>query len=110
MPKIGGGAKGGETHIANMIEKPDKASRAGRSRFKAQRAWMRPRSGTMACYHARDFRIPARSHPRKRGPCSTLWHATDFGHNPEGWHEFWPKALSRALSIFAIWPAARFAP
>jgi len=34
----------------------------------------------------------------------------DFGHNPQGWREFWPRALSRALSIFAILSASRFAP
>lgn len=34
----------------------------------------------------------------------------DFGHNPEGWREFCPRALSRALQIFAILAAARFAP
>jgi hypothetical protein len=36
--------------------------------------------------------------------------STDFGHNPEGWREFWPRALSRALQIFAILATARFAP
>jgi hypothetical protein len=34
----------------------------------------------------------------------------DFGHNPEDWREFWPRALSRALPIFAILSASRFAP
>jgi hypothetical protein len=61
VPKIGGGAKREETHIANMRDESDKAS-------------------------------------------------ADFGHNPKGWHEFCPRALSRALLIFAILAAPRFAP
>ena len=36
--------------------------------------------------------------------------SADFGHNPEGWREFCPRALSRALRIFAILAASRFAP
>jgi hypothetical protein len=36
--------------------------------------------------------------------------SADFGHNPEGWREFCPRALSRALPIFAILTAPRFAP
>ncbi|MNC91898.1 hypothetical protein D3C83_82350 [compost metagenome] len=36
--------------------------------------------------------------------------SADFGHNPEGWREFCPRALSHALLIFAILAAARFAP
>ncbi len=36
--------------------------------------------------------------------------SADFGHNPEGWREFCPRALSRGLVIFAILPAPRFAP
>jgi hypothetical protein len=36
--------------------------------------------------------------------------SADFGHNPEGWREFCFGALSRALVIFAILPASRFAP
>jgi hypothetical protein len=36
--------------------------------------------------------------------------SADFGRNPEGWREFWPRALSRALPIFAILAAPRFAP
>jgi hypothetical protein len=36
--------------------------------------------------------------------------SADFGHNPQGWREFWPRALSRALPIFAILSASRFAP
>ena len=61
MPKIGGGAKDSEAHIANMRDESDKAS-------------------------------------------------ADFGHNPEGWREFCLRALSRALLIFAILAASRFAP
>ena len=110
MSKIGVGAKDSEAHIANMGDESDKASRAGWSRFQARRAWMRPRSGTIACHHARVFRVPTRSLTRKRGPCSALRHAADFGHNPEGWREFCIRALSRALLIFAILAAARFAP
>jgi len=36
--------------------------------------------------------------------------SADFGHNPQGWREFCPRALSRALVIFAILPASRFVP
>jgi hypothetical protein len=36
--------------------------------------------------------------------------SADFGHNPEGWREFCPRALSRGLRIFAILAAPRFAP
>ncbi len=120
MSKIGGGAKDEESHIENMSDESDKASRAGRSRFQVRSAWMRPRSGTMACHYVRAVRVPARSHPRKRGPCSALRHAADFGHNPKGgggappphlgWREFCPRALSRGLRIFAILAAPRFAP
>ena len=36
--------------------------------------------------------------------------SADFGHDPEGWREFCPRALSHGLPIFAIWVAPRFAP
>ena len=36
--------------------------------------------------------------------------SADFGHNPVGWREFYSRALSRALLIFAILAASRFAP
>jgi hypothetical protein len=84
VAKIVGGKALVAVHIANMGKTSNAASRAGRSRFQVQSTWMRPRSGTGACSAARDSRVPARSHPRKRGPCSTLRHAGDFGHNPPG--------------------------
>ena len=46
--KIGADAKGGAEHIANMVKPADKVSCAGRSRFQAFLAWMRPRSRTVA--------------------------------------------------------------
>ena len=55
-------------------------------------AWMRPRNATRSAPIPRDSRTPPRSHPRKRGPCSTLRCAADSGCNPSGWHEFWPVA------------------
>ncbi len=36
--------------------------------------------------------------------------SVDFGHNPEGWREFCPRALLHGLLIFAILAAPRFAP
>jgi hypothetical protein len=36
--------------------------------------------------------------------------SVDFRSNPSGWHEFLPKAASRALRIFAICAATRFLP
>ena len=66
------------------IGKPiDKVSRAGRSRFQALCAWMRPRSGTG---ERQGLRVPhTRLHgriPGNRGPCSTFRRVADFGRNP----------------------------
>jgi len=41
-----------------------------------------PRSGTLERRNARSSHTPTRSHPRKRGPCSTLRRVADFGRNP----------------------------
>jgi hypothetical protein len=49
-----------------MSKPADKVSRVGRSRFQWLYCWMRPRSGTRARHHTRDFCTPTRSHPRKR--------------------------------------------
>jgi len=50
-----------------MSKPPDKGSRVGRSRFQPLQCWMRPRSGTRARPHTRDFCAPPRSHPREAG-------------------------------------------
>jgi hypothetical protein len=70
-------------NIGNIHKTSNDASRGGRSRFQAHSAWMRPRSATLGAPIPRDSRAPARSHPRKRGPCSTLRCAADTGRNPE---------------------------
>ena len=36
--------------------------------------------------------------------------SVDFRRNPSGWHDFLPKAASRALRIFAICAAAHSLP
>ena len=80
--RIGNGTKRGEANIWNIGKPSDKASRAGRSRFQALCAWMRPRSGT----GERRMRGPhTRLHgriPGNRGPCSTFRRVADSGRNP----------------------------
>ena len=90
--RIGGGKAPGEGNSRSIAKTSNAASRGGRSRFQALYAWMRPRSATGSAPNPRDSRPPSRSHPRKRGPCSTLRCAADSGCNPSGWHEFWPVA------------------
>src|SRR5471030_3211864 len=93
--RIGDGKAPGEGNSRSIAKTSNAASRGGRSRFQAYFAWMRPRSATLGALDPRDSHAPARSHPRERGPCSTLRCAADSGCNPSGWHEFWPMALSK---------------
>ena len=90
--RIGDGKAPGEGNSRSIAKTSNAASRGGRSRFQAIYAWMRPRNTTGSAPNPRDSRTPPRSHPRKRGPCSTLRCAADSGCNPSGWHEFWPVA------------------
>ena len=90
--RIGDGKAPGEGNGRSIAKTSNEASRGGRSRFQALHAWMRPRNATRSAPDSRDSRTPSRSHPRKRGPCSTLRCAGDSGCNPSGWHEFWPVA------------------
>ena len=90
--RIGDGKAPGEGNSRSIAKTRNAASRGGRSRFQALLAWMRPRSATLGAPNQRDSCTPARSHPRRRGPCSTLRCAADSGCNPSGWHEFWPVA------------------
>ena len=90
--RIGDGKAPGEANTQCIRKTSNAASRGGRSRFQALHAWMRPRSATMGAPNPRDSHAPSRSHPRTRGPCSTLRCAADSGCNPSGWHEFWPVA------------------
>ena len=90
--RIGEGKAPGEGNSFSIAKTSNAASRGGRSRFQALHAWMRPRNATRSAPNPRDSRTPPRSHPRKRGPCSTLRCAADSGCNPSGWHEFWPIA------------------
>ena len=90
--RIGEGKAPGEGNSRSIAKTSNAASRGGRSRFQALHAWMRPRNATRSAPIPRDSRAPPRSHPRKRGPCSTLRCAADSGCNPSGWHEFWPVA------------------
>ena len=70
--------------VRSIAKTSNAASRGGRSRFQALHAWMRPRSATLGALNPRASLTPARSHPRKRGPCSTLRCAADSGCNPFG--------------------------
>ena len=72
----------GNSH--SIAKSSNAASRGGRSRFQAHFAWMRPRSATFGALKPRDSCTPVRSHPRRRGPCSTLRRAADSGCNPLG--------------------------
>ena len=91
--RIGDGKAPGEGNSFRSIAKTSNAaSRGGRSRFQALHAWMRTRSATFGAPNPRDSHAPPRSHPRTRGPCSTLRCAADSGCNPSGWREFWPVA------------------
>jgi hypothetical protein len=94
--RIGDGKAPGEGNSRSIAKTSNAASRGGRSRFQALYAWMRPRSATGSAPNPRDSRPPSRSHPRRRGPCSTPRCAADSGCNPSGWHEFWPMALSKS--------------
>ena len=80
--KTGDGEAPGAANIENIRQTSNDASRGWRSRFQAHHTWMRPRSATLGAPIPRDSCAPARSHPRKRGPCSTLRCAADFGRNP----------------------------
>jgi hypothetical protein len=82
--RIGDGKALDAGNIQHIGKSSNAASRGGRSRFQAYSAWMRPRSATLGAPIPRDSRAPARSHPRKRGPCSTLRCAADSGCNPYG--------------------------
>ena len=93
--RIGEGKAPGEGNSRSIAKTSNAASRGGRSRRQALHAWMRPRNATRSAPIPRDSRAPPRSHPRKRGPCSSLRCAADSGCNPSGWHEFWPMALSK---------------
>ena len=97
--RIGEGKAPGEGNSHSIAKTSNAASRGGRSRFQAHFAWMRPRSATGSAPNPRDSHAPPRSHPRKRGPYSTLRCAADSGCNPSGWHEFWLSPLSQATCL-----------
>ena len=98
-----GDSKALDASNSHSIAKSSNAeSRGGRSRFQALHAWMRPRNATRSAPNPRDSRPPPRSHPRTRGPCSTLRCAADFGCNPSGSHEFWPVAPGSRRKDFAF--------
>ena len=82
--RIGDGKAPGEGNSHSIAKTSNAASRGGRSRFQALHAWMRPRNATRSAPNPRDPRPPPRSHPRKRGPCSTLRCAADSGCKPFG--------------------------
>ena len=100
--RIGEGKAPGEGNSHSIAKTSNAASRGGRSRFQALLAWMRPRSATGSAPIPRDSRAPPRSHPRTRGPCSTLRCAADSGCNPSGWHEFWPVAPGSRRMDFVV--------
>ena len=100
--RIGDGKAPGEGNSRSIAKTSNAASRGGRSRFQALYAWMRPRSATIDAPNSRDSHAPARSHPHRRGPCSTLRCAADSGCNPSGWHEFWPVAPGSRRKDFVL--------
>src|SRR5258705_12032271 len=100
--RIGEGKAPGEGNSRSIAKTSNEASRGGRSRFQALYAWMRPRNATRSAPNPRDSFSPPRSHPRTRGPCSTLRCAADSGCNPSGWHEFWPVAPGSRRKDFVL--------
>ena len=100
--RIGDGKAPGAGNSHSIAKTSNAASRGGRSRFQALYAWMRPWNATFGAPNPRDLCPPSRSHPRTRGPCSTLRCAADSGCNPSGWHEFWPVAPGSRRMDFVL--------
>src|SRR5262245_62504368 len=71
--EIGARREGNHSQVEYLARISDKVSRAGRSRFQASFAWMRPRSETLERHCMREpyTRLHGRI-PGNRGPCSSL--------------------------------------
>ena len=101
--RIGEGKAPGADHSHSMVKTSNAASRGGRSRLQALLAWMRPRNATESAPIPRDSHAPARSHPRKRSPGSTLRCAADSGCNPLGLARVLACSSRLSTKGFCLW-------